>query len=158
MVPRNQSGKISHGQTFYNEPRREALVKQVFNEPRITLNFSAPIVNEQGEVVRVWANFASWQRIVTEIMQAQQTSLVNMGLTTLENQVLDRHGLVLHDADPQAILHLNLAESGLKAARGIVAGDAGYTQEDHARWGKSQVNGYATSRGALGFPGYHWVC
>jgi methyl-accepting chemotaxis protein len=151
-----RSGKIPLGKTFYTEPKQESLVHQVFTENPVTLNFTAPIVNEQGEVVRVWANFASWQRIVTEIMDSQKKQLQQAGLSTIDNQVIDSRGVVLHDADPSVILKLNLAELGLSAAQQVVNGESGFTQEKSLRTAKDQMNGYAYSQGALGFAGYKW--
>jgi methyl-accepting chemotaxis protein len=144
------------GTTWYGAPARDTLVSNVYGDRRVTLGFAAPIRNEAGTLVGVWMNHASWDRIVGEIMASQRAALLEKGWTTVENQVIARDGLLLHDADPAAVLKVNLADLGLNAARQVAAGEQGYTQEVHKRRGVRQFNGYAASRGALGFAGYGW--
>jgi methyl-accepting chemotaxis protein len=70
--------------------------------------------------------------------------------------MLNKAGLLLMDYDPEAILKVNLAESGLKAAQEVTKGHSGAIVETHTRRGTRLLNGYASSEGALGFPGYGW--
>lgn len=149
------SGEVAYGQTMFEEPSRDPLVAAALGSEQVTLNFTAPVVDGSGKVVRVWSNRASWQRIVGEILSAQREALKQKGMVC-ETQLLDKRGLVLDDADPAAVLKLNLAEKGLSAAKLASAGKNGYTQEKHRRSGVMQINGYAASRGALGFKGYGW--
>ncbi len=147
---------LEPGKTYYSDLADDPQVTRVTGAPARSLNFSAPIRNAAGEVVGVWSNRASWERIVAQIVAEQRDGLAGRGIRSVELQVLDAEGLVLYDEDPAAVMSLNLAERGLAAAQKAVAGGAGYTQEPHLRRDVSQVNGYARSDGALGFSGYGW--
>jgi methyl-accepting chemotaxis protein len=70
--------------------------------------------------------------------------------------LLTSTGLVLDDADSDAILSLNLAEKGLECAQQVASTANGYTIETHKRRLVDQINGFAKSQGALGFPAYDW--
>jgi methyl-accepting chemotaxis protein len=153
---RTVSGAIKRGESYYADLAEDKAVAQVTRTRGLTLNFSAPVFDERGRVVRVWSNRASWDRIVGQIMAAQRRNLQAQGLTTVETQVLSRSGLVLDDADPAAVLAFNLAGAGLEAARAVGTGRSGFTKEMHKRRRVLQLNGYAASTGALGFPGYGW--
>lgn len=150
------SGNVPYGQTFYSDAEFDPAVKQVLAKDTLSLNFSAPIVDETGKVVRVWSNRASFQRVVSDIMAEELKASRALGATTTEVQVLNKQGVLIEDADPTAILKVNLSDMGLQCAAGIVAGQSGYTIETHKRRGVDQINGYAASKGALGFAGYGW--
>lgn len=150
------SGKIPYGKTYYNDPEQGATTSEIYGEKRVTLNFSAPIVDETGKVTRVWSNRASFKRIVSDIMDAQRATAKDEGINTLETQLLTSKGLVLDDADPAAVMTLNLAERGLECAQLVAKEGHGYTIETHKRRLIDQINGYARSKGALGFPAYGW--
>ncbi|TKB66550.1 MAG: PAS domain S-box protein, partial [Nitrospira sp.] len=50
----------------------------------------------------------------------------------------------------------NLADRGLMAAKGAVAGKPGFTIEPHHRTSVPQLLGYTHLKGALGYPGMNW--
>ncbi len=91
------TGKIAKGASYYSDPERDPLVEEVFGDQRVTLNFSAPITDASGKIVRVWSNRASWQRIVGDLMNTQRESLKNDGISA-ETQVLSKDGLILDDS------------------------------------------------------------
>jgi methyl-accepting chemotaxis protein len=149
-------GGIKPGQTYYSDAERDPLVGQCCGETGLSLNFSAPVYDEQGEVVRVWSNRASFDRIVGQIMQEQRDVYEESGWV-VESQVINKTGLLINDYDPKSILTLNLVDDGLIAAQEVVKGKSGVSiQKQHARRGVELVNGYASSEGSLGFPGYDW--
>ncbi len=150
------SGKVSYGQSYYSAPERDPTVAKLLGNDGYTLNFSAPIVDEQGQVVRVWSNRASWKRIVGEILDSQSKSLAEKGAETILTQLLDRHGLTLDDTDPQAILTSRPADEGVQSAQAAVRGENGYAQDWDSRQDRATISGYGVSKGALGFPAYSW--
>lgn len=152
----SSSGRIGPGETYFSDLEIDALSAEVTGERGLALNFSAPIYSESGEIVRVWSNRASWKRITGQIVEERSGILKDGGAKTIEFSVLNRSGFVIEDYDADSILKLNLAEAGLEAARKVVAGESGYTIEVHERLGIEQINGYAASKGALGFAGYGW--
>ncbi|MEL6984273.1 MAG: HAMP domain-containing protein, partial [Actinomycetota bacterium] len=153
------SGRTPEGGTYYTDVERSSLVAEVYGDDRLTLPFTAPIFDDAGDLVGVWHNQASFERIVAEITEAIRVELVELGLDSTETQLLRSDGVLLVDADPDAVLSFDLAGAGLDAAQRAISGDshAGFTVEPHARTGVEQINGYAASIGALGFPGYGWA-
>ncbi len=73
-------------------------------------------------------------------------------------QVLSREGLLLDDFDPKAILNpeVNLVDKGLQAAKLAVSGKDGNIIETHLRRKVDQINGFASSKGYLSYPGHGW--
>ena len=151
------NGQIKQGQTKFTEAEQDPLVSEVLGEKTIALNYAAPIFDEQGHVTRVWSNRASMTRVVGDLLTAQCEALKADGITSIRAIMLTKDGLLLADAeDPASVLSLNLADSGLNSAVDLKQGNAGYQIEANTRSGIEQVNGYAPSKGALGFAGYGW--
>ncbi len=153
-----RSGNTPAGGTYYTDAHHSSLVRSLYGEDRLTLPFTAPIYDPTGEMVGVWHNEASFDRVVVDIMTQRRESFAQQGLTTIETQVLTSDGVVLADADPNVVLSLNLADAGLEAAALATGGEGthGFVTEEHLRTGVSQINGYAVTDGALGFDGYGW--
>lgn len=151
------SGRIRPGQSYFADMATDKRIADVTRGTGHALAFAAPILDAEGKVVRVWANFAAPGRIIGEVMKDLREELKGDGMSTLEAQVISGAGLVLDDADASAILKVNLVESGLQAAKEALEGKEGFTVEEHKRRKVAQVNGYAQSKGALGFPGYGWA-
>lgn len=150
------SGRIKLGATFYSDLERNERVAAIAKTNGLCLAFAAPIVDEQGNVVRIWVNWASWDRIVGEIMVNQRQGLVEKGYQNINAQLISKEGVVLFDEQAEDILQTNLAETGLIAAKHLVDGQRGYTTERNTELKTQQINGFAASKGALGFAGYHW--
>ena len=152
------SGSTPAGGTYYTDVERNEIVSQTFGDDRLTLPFTAPILDADGTMVGIWHNDASFQRIVGDITESIRHELDGTGVTTVETQVLASDGTVIDDLDPDAVLSLNLVNLGVEAAKLATSGDGGHgtVQEVHARRGIEQLNGYASSDGALGFDGYGW--
>ncbi len=146
---------LPQGRSSYQDVAPDPLVGEIAGEPTATLRFAAPVRDAGGQVVRVWSNRASWDRVVAQIVD-EEVEAAATGGADLEAQLLSEDGTVIYDADPAAVGDLNLAERGLQAARRALEGGSGYTVEPHLRTGVEQVNGYARTDGALGFPGYGW--
>ncbi|MFO0898010.1 MAG: methyl-accepting chemotaxis protein [Pirellulales bacterium] len=151
-----KAGEIKLGQSYYADLAAHPRVAKFMKGPGLSLVFAAPIVDDQGRVSRVWANFASWDRVTGEIMTDLQKKLAEKGYATTTCQVISKSGILLHDPRSQDALEIDLAKAGLHAAQAIAAGQSGHTIDQDASTGVEQVQGYAASRGALGFPAYGW--
>lgn len=151
------AGQIKQGETFYSDMQQNKMVADVYGTRGLAMIFAAPIYNKSGEVVRIWCNFASRDRIIGDMVREQRKKLVNDGLTTVEIQVMKKSGELLDDYDPKAILSsVNLAEIGLVSARKALSGKNGFVIEEHKRRHLDQINGYASSKGAQGFKSNGW--
>ena len=146
---------VAPGVTHYTDVEINPLVTEIFGDERETLGFTAPIRDmDTGEPIGVWHNQASFARIVTPIMDFTREEFSKGGTTNAETQLIRSDGLLLDDADHDAVFKVNLADLGLEAAK--LPGGHGVTREVHARLGIEQLNGYARLDGALGFEGYGW--
>ncbi len=151
-------GDTPAGGTYYTDAHQSELVESVYRESLLTLPFTAPIRDGAGEVVAVWHNEASFERIVSDIMESRRQSFAEQGMTSIETQVLRGDGLVLDDTDSGSVMESNLRTGGLEAARLATgsSGTSGYVSESDPGTGVDQINGYAVTDGALGFDGYGW--
>ncbi len=150
------AGAVKPGQSYYADVAEDRRVAGVTRGRGLALSFSAPIVDADGKVVRVWGNWASWERVVGEIIGDLKEKLAEKGYQTIQAQVISKTGLLLEDDVADQVLRYNMAEAGLQAAKAVMEGKSGSTVEISPRLNIEQVNGYAAGKGALGFPGYGW--
>ncbi|MFZ4410243.1 MAG: methyl-accepting chemotaxis protein, partial [Paracraurococcus sp.] len=153
--------------TVVESPARSAVVAEAFpGEDGYSIVFAAPVKDQAGGLIGVWANFADFG-LVEQIVADFHARLAASGMPGAELTVLDPRGTVIVDYDPAArpgpyrrdfgvIGALNLAERGVAAAVAAVAGERGAIVARHARKGIDQAAGYARSHGAMGFPGLRW--
>ena len=150
-------GVIKPGQTFFSDAELDSTVAKVQANPGLNLNFSAPIHDANGKLARVWSNRASFKRTAGEILDE-----VNAGVGTDADkavvQLLSRRGILLHHDSETVDLKKDMTAAGLDYANQVVAAKTGFTEEVDSATGATMINGYATSTGALGFPGYGWGC
>ncbi len=152
------SGSTPDGGTYYTDAEVNPLVTEIYGEELVTLPFSAPIFDDAGRMVAIWHNDASFERVVTDIMDQMRAEMVEAGVSTVDVELLRSDGLVLDSVRPEDEFTVNLAEEGLEAAE-IMRGQShifGYTREVTPDLGVDQIVGYAATDGALGFPGYNW--
>ncbi len=151
------SGSVKTGESYYSDLEEDKWVARAYHNRGLTLNFSAPVFDRNGRLVRIWSNRASRKRIIGKIMEQSRQDLKDNGITTVETQVLHKTGVLVDDYDPKAIMSdFNLANAGLIAAQKAINGNSGHVIEIHKRRKIAQVNGYAASRGLAGFPGNGW--
>ena len=148
------AGSIGTGVTHYGAPSFDPLVEQVFGERRLTLEFSAPIFAADGELVGVWSNRASWERICEQIVDERRAAFAARGLEA-HVEIVDQNGIALSHEDAGAVLALDLGRE-LESARRAAAGESGATVELDPHDGRTRLAGFAQARGALGFAGYGW--
>ncbi|MEZ6086782.1 MAG: methyl-accepting chemotaxis protein [Pirellulaceae bacterium] len=143
-------------------------VKAIYNDEGLALGFTAPVYDEQGNVLAYWKNVAKFS-LVEEIFEAAYSDLKQRGFDSAELTLLDDKGNILIDFDPNAtgvekvtrdlavIGHVNPVNNGNKAAELVVGGQAGAIKSCiHTRKGIEQCVGFAPLQGALGFPGMKW--
>ncbi|MFK8022367.1 MAG: methyl-accepting chemotaxis protein [Ilumatobacter sp.] len=151
------SGEVAAGETHYSDAQRNALAAEIYGDDRVVLPFTAPIFLD-GEIVGVWHNLASFERIVDQVMVDVHEDLAAQGFETTVVNVVNSDGVLLHDADPSRVLEYRLGDN-LEAANLAATselGQAGYTVEADSQTGRDMYSGWATTDGALGFEGYGW--
>ncbi|GMV92996.1 MAG: hypothetical protein AMXMBFR82_27740 [Candidatus Hydrogenedentota bacterium] len=162
-----EGNDISDG-TFIEDLHVDEDVKSAYpGDDALTLGFSAPVYDANGEVIAYWSNrtkFALVEQIITDTYR----NLRRAGFENTELTLLDGTGNVIVDYDPSSrgadtvthdfsvIGNLNLASNGVEAAKEAVAGKRGHGWATHARKKIVQASGYAHLEGAMGYPGMNW--
>ena len=164
------NGKDGFTGTVVVPPTRYQEVGKIYGEDGFVLTFAAPVRDENGHVVAVWANFADFG-LVESIVATYYDQLAAYGMDGAEVAILDHEGRVLVDYDPSfrgfkglgdyardftVIGKLNLAANGVEAAKRAVNGERGIITSMHARKKIEQVSGYARSVGVYDYPGMGW--
>ncbi len=155
--------------TFIEDVHVDEDVKKVYpNSSGMTMGFSAPVYDANGEIIAYWSNRAKFT-IVEEIFTSTYQKLKDVGLASAELTLLNGNGAVILDYDPLAsgsekvtydfqkvIFKLNLASKGVVSAQQVTAGKNGHMYSWHARKKIDQAAGFTPLTGALGYPGMNW--
>jgi len=169
-MPFTASGNDRMTGTYIEDVHIDTDVKDVYaGNDGLTIGFSAPVVDQEGNVIAYWSNRTKFA-LVEQIIQDAYQELKHAGYSSTELTVLDGQGRILVDYDPtvhgteqvvhdlqHVVLKLNLAELGVNIAQKAVAGHSGYENAFHTRKQIVQAGGYAHLQGALGYPGMNWA-
>lgn len=147
------SGRVKPGESFVSDVRTDAMVADVYRNRGLAMNFAAPVFDESGRPARVWSNRASWDRITRQIAREH---LASSGAIkdSLRVQIVNRVGVLIEDADENSILKVSLAETGSAAAKAVLAGQDGFTEESSSQG--DFLAGYVTEKGYGPYKGNHW--
>lgn len=149
------------------QPSKQEVVGKVYGDDGMSLIFSAPIKDDAGHIIAVWANFAGFE-FVEAIMGQFYDALIKKGLQHPELTLINDAGTVLVDYDVSGqkdmtyhrnfdvVGNLNLVTAGLGLAKGAVKGGTGQSTELNPRKQISEAGGYAHSVGAYDFSGLGW--
>jgi len=168
-MPFSAAGNTSATGTFIEDLHIDNDVKNAYPEnDALTLGFSAPVYNKDGQVIAYWSNRAEFS-LVEEIYRQAYRELEQDGYPGAELTLLDSDGRIIVDYDPKTrgttdivhdlsnvIMKFNLAQKGVTAAKDAVAGKTGHEYAFHARKKIMQAAGYTHLKGALGYPGMNW--
>ncbi len=151
-------GRTPEGGTYTTDAHQSDLVSRAYGEKRLTVPFSAPIVDEAGQIVGVWHNEVSFDRTIGSIFEELAAQFDRDGLDSVHSQLISSDGLVLLGPTPDESLTLNLIDGGLEAAQLAVAnaGQWGHSVEPDEETGDDEVLGYYGLSGFGAFEGYHW--
>lgn len=153
--------------TAVGQPAHQDFLKSAAGADNYLIPFSAPVKNDAGEVIAVWANFADFG-LVEEIVASFHSDYASNGMAEAEITILDPTGRIIVDYDPvgqswsdyprnfEVIGAFNLADAGVIAAQQAISGETGSMVATHARKKIEQASGYAYSQGAYGYPGLGW--
>ncbi|MDW8373915.1 MAG: methyl-accepting chemotaxis protein [Planctomycetota bacterium] len=161
--------------TDYEDLQVSSVVRDIAGGDGLVLRFSAPIVRD-GAVVGVWTNYASWHRIVRDIMTTLADpardgagKLASFGFHGAELLLLDRRGAAIYDgagrgegvrdyAPRVTIEGASQAGQAVGAARAARQDRNGFTVEAHPLRSETYVVGWAWQASALGvgFERYDW--
>ncbi|MBK7258274.1 MAG: HAMP domain-containing protein [Ignavibacteriae bacterium] len=151
------SGQVAPGSSFAGEPVRDKAIGGVFGSNVITVPFAAPIRDKNGAILGVWCNYASYIAVVQSITDETIAFQRANGFPSFRVTIIDRRGLIIDDDAEKDILTKNLATSGSsQCVTRVMAGENGSTVEKSVRFGFTQVNGFAFSKGVGAYAGHRW--
>ncbi len=143
-------------EAYYGDQNADPWVAEVYGNEGLTLNFSAPIYNEEGEIVRYWSNLVSWHHVVGGIIEDEVELLSESGVTA-EIVLFDAAGTLLTADSTMAEMsshspasEMDMSSSRAAAALGV-SGDEGYLLDG------GKIIGYSQAQGTEEFAGYGWV-
>jgi len=143
-------GRTPEGGTYYTDAHQSDLVARAYGEKRLTLPFSAPIVDDAGQIVGVWHNEVSFDRTIGDIFEAADAQFEEDGLASFQSHLINSEGLVLLGPVPEDALNTNLIDEGVAAAQDGV--------DNPGRWGfdtgLDEATGHEAVFGYYGLDGY----
>ena len=167
-MPYTAPGNDRADGTYIEDLHIDADVKRVYpGDDGLTLGFSAPVRDEQGEVIAYWSNRTKFS-LVEDIFCTAYDDLKISNLNSAELTLLDGAGRIIIDYDPMrsgstqvvhdfgVLQNLNLATEGTEIAVKAVAGQRGNGWEMHGRKEVVQAAGYAHLLGNPLYPGMNW--
>lgn len=167
-MPHAAAGNDQATGTFVEDVHVDADVKSAYaGDDGMTLGFSAPVRDASGKVVAYWSNRTRFS-VAEEVVKSTYAEMKARGYPNTEIGLLNGSGVFIIDHDPgltgaEAVRHdfdktlfkLNLTDK-VESAKLAVAGKAGHQVAYHVRKNTNTLNGFAHSRGALGYPGTDW--
>jgi methyl-accepting chemotaxis protein len=150
--------------TVVEQPSADPVVARAGGGDGWSIVFAAPLKDDSGKTIAVWANFAALD-LVDDIVIDAYKGFETAGMPSAEITVLDAKGVVLVDYDPTlagtknyrrnpaVIGKLNLAAANVTAAQQTAKGNSGAMISRHARKGIDQAAGFASTDGAYDYPG-----
>ncbi len=149
-------GKIPAGKADVDDVHRDAYLSQIFGfEGAIGMGFTAPIRNDQGQVVGVWSNRANWQ-VALRILDEIKRQASNENVQSLDMHLLNSGGLILNDAKVENVLQTSVLER--KSYLLSKAQPEGFTFDSTNLNGTKLevVEAWARSKGYSSYPGVGW--
>ncbi len=154
--------------TFIEDVHVDPDVKRALKNDGYVIGFSAPVYDQEGQVLAYWSNRVNFS-IVEGMFRDAYQNLKEMGFPGAELTLIDGEGRVILDFDPvrtgteetvrnfDVLLKLNLAQNGVSVAQKAIKGESGYETALHVRKKIKQVGGFTHLQGALGYPGMNWA-
>lgn len=147
-----KSGAIAPAQSYVGPIQVDSLVQEATRGRGMSFNFSAPIY-QNGKIVGVWSNRASWDRIavnITKEYEAEQKKTV----PSLETVLFAKDGTLLYPEAAGEVLKSNVGAKASRALQQVQAGKVGFVEGNSLYSGNSgYVIGYAPSKGYSLFKG-----
>lgn len=144
--------------TWVEDTHRSPLIDSIFKNGGVVLSFSAPVKDENGNVIAVWHNFAK-MTLVESILEEGYAEMSGSGFASATITVANKAGIGISRltssqglTDNKWILTESLSDTPV--------GKAALSKEVGTTQGKAHktdvVAGFKKSKGALGYPGIGW--
>jgi methyl-accepting chemotaxis protein len=168
MAGKFLKGEIADG-TYVSDVFHDEEIQKIYpNDSGLVMGFAAPIKDKSGMIIGIWYNRASFS-LVEEIVAESYNDMAKKGFKTTSITIVNPDGYLISEYDPSAnegrkefthnldtVLKANYADMGVEVAKKLVNKESGFGVHSHPTKKTSQVVGYHTSQGALGYPGMGW--
>ncbi|MEI6714187.1 MAG: methyl-accepting chemotaxis protein [Verrucomicrobiota bacterium] len=148
-------GAIPSTSSYYSNLFEDNWVAELFGGRGLSINFAVPVMDAEGKIVRVLSCRLAWRRLIDGLVDDSKKLGRHMG-HTWQVHIVDKGGVVIEDPDPNAVMRLNLAQTGLRAAKSVTLGMNGFSVEENTRSHRLQLNGYSPCKGEGEFRGFGW--
>ena len=151
------SGSVKIGSAVVGAPEYNGMIQKAYGEKKISMTIAAPIRDTNGQVVGVWCNFLAYHAVVQSITDRTIAYYRANGFPSFRVTIIDHEGVIIDDEADKDVLSKNLAKAGQsRCVERLLAGENGSTVEKSVRFGYTQVNGFALSKGAGAYTGEKW--
>ena len=154
--------------TVVSQPQHYKFIDKVYGRnDSYNMIFSAPLKDNNGQVIGVWANFPSMSLVEAFAAEAY-TKMKESGYPNSEITILDPQGtaLVHYDyallkdgnyvRDFNLVGKENFVAEGDEAAKLAVSGQDGVAETFNKHAGQQDITGYFHTKGAYDYPGLGW--
>jgi methyl-accepting chemotaxis protein len=150
------NGKVKQGSVYVSDLHEDAFVKTATAGRGLGLTFSTAVTDADGNVLLVWSNHLSFDRIVGAIVESTQDMLREFGINSINAYIINQSGLVLYSDNQEVVLKRNLVDEGMASAIAGVSGKDGHTIQVNPITKKSKVAGWGVSKGHHQYKGFGW--
>ena len=149
------NGGIKPGETLTDAPARHDWTTALYGDEEIVTTFTAAIRDANGNIIGVWRNYASLQRVADGILDDARKAAKQASNADLVFTLVDSKGIKLHDdLSEEGELTANLATEW-ESARRAAAHELGYVRQVDAQTNTAYIAGFAASSQAF-MPKYGW--
>lgn len=148
------SGEVKPATAFYTDPEIADVVQSIYHDDRRVMRYASPIRNSQGQIIGVWCNYASFDRIVQEICDAVTKDKNSSGNKTFSMSLFTKEGLTVLSKDKESLFKKNVKDTYAPFDLAVTGKSGNCVIEEDA---KETLVSYAQSVGALGYPANKWV-
>ncbi len=152
--------------TAVSQPSGEPFIQQLYDDKGYTISFSARVTNDDGEMIGIWVNFASFD-FINNLIAGYAKEFLGTQFKSAQMTLVDNTGKILTDydhtnptqiIDHEALGKINLYTSGVQSVVAAIENkNTGSIIARNSRTGKMQANGYSYSAGAGDYPGLGWT-
>ncbi len=145
------TGSGPEGGAWYSDFQMNTDVARIYNSKGMGMAFAAPMRDEQGTVVGIWYNFASWKE-VTQGIRKEALAALRKSEPGGEIFVLNVSNQIIDASEEDLIFKQEIEKANLDKENIIIHSEKGKIHT------KDYMYGQAHSSGAYTFKGKNWRC
>ena len=149
------NGKIPASEGYFRDVSFDQKVAGITQKRGLSILMAAPVFDKQKKLVRVWANYISWDRTVGKILNDTTRDAKKLGMN-ITGQMFRTNGDCIYDGDESKILNDQYSNKGKKTVTEMALGHTGYLEERSTVTGQMSLYGYSALDKSTSFGGLSW--